>query len=377
MPNRKTSLLLLGIGGLTLLCFYVLGPFLIALSLGAIFGTALTGVHERLMRTLRMRATAAAFFVCLVFTLAIMASLGVVGVKAAGYLRDGQASEVAHLREQVSGALIFVSEKLHLPVSSASVVAFGRDVMSSLQILVTDTGKNFLSSLPDALLQFTILVLTLFLFLANFRKMAAFAFSYHGIPRRRLSRIKEVITDVCRDVVFANVTTGVVQAGLVALGAAFFSSVDPALIFVLTFVTSFIPVIGAAPVAGVLAGIEILQRNYGQGISLVALMLVVGVADNIVRAWLMSQKEKDSAFFNLLACVGGIYAWGLPGIFLGPMVMSTTLRLVPILLKELGKEKMRFKRRSRLHKVPITLKQRGITRAAGLPHTEIREERIR
>lgn len=49
----------------------------------------------------------------------------------------------------------------------------------------------------------------------------------------------------------------------------------------------------------------------------------------------MGRKGGENAFLNFLASIGGIYLWGVAGIFTGPLVVALTIRTVPLLWEEL------------------------------------------
>jgi len=336
--NKKTIFLWAVI--ITLLCLtaYLLKPFVFSLSLGVILAIALIGVKEKVEKVLHLNSTPAALIVCLVFTFMIMASVGIVGAKTIGYFRgNGHAnSELQQFKREFLQLVNKVKEKINLPIGSKTFQSISEEIRISSKTFLTKLGKNLIANVSVIILQFVIMVLTIFTTLSNERKISLSLLRFYGVSLDRFNETKIIITNVCRDIVFANLITGFLQAFLVAVGAAVLTKVDPMLVFVLTFVLAFIPVIGASPVAGVLAMFEFIHQSYTVGFLLLALMLVVGVSDNIVRAWLMSKKSNNSQFLNFLACIGGIYVWGLSGLFLGPIVMSITLKMVPLLFKEVS-----------------------------------------
>lgn len=184
-------------------------------------------------------------------------------------------------------------------------------------------------------MQLIILFFTLFVVLINYKRFTFQALDAVGISSEVIARMNQIIFEVCRDVVFANIITGFVQSVMVTLGCIFLTDFDPILIFVITFVFSFIPVIGAAPVAIVLAIYQFSIQQPTSAITLLALSILVGVSDNILRAKLMGRKGGENAFLNFLASIGGIYLWGVAGIFTGPLVVALTIRTVPLLWEEL------------------------------------------
>jgi len=109
------------------------------------------------------------------------------------------------------------------------------------------------------------------------------------------------------------------------------------MIFFITYIVSFIPVIGAAPVALVLAATSFAQDHTAASIAMVIVAFVAGISDNLLRPWLGTfGKVEAPVFFNFLAVIGGIIILGLPGLFLGPLIASLCWGLTPILIKNLN-----------------------------------------
>lgn len=139
----------------------------------------------------------------------------------------------------------------------------------------------------------------------------------------------------CREIFFSNLITGVLQASIVSIGALIFGVGDFFLVFFITFVFSFIPVIGAAPVAVLIGAICLLEARVGAGLSMMVVEGVAGLSDNIIRPVLGSLGElKAHPLIGFLAVIGGVISFGLPGLFIGPLVVSLSFGALPIIIQE-------------------------------------------
>lgn len=97
----------------------------------------------------------------------------------------------------------------------------------------------------------------------------------------------------------------------------FFNVGDFFFIFLITFFVSFIPIIGAAPVAVILSFFCFLESHISAGTALIVLSLIVGISDNIVRPYLSSKGNVETnPIIDLIAIMGGVTLFGLPGLFL-------------------------------------------------------------
>ena len=70
----------------------------------------------------------------------------------------------------------------------------------------------------------------------------------------------------------------------------------------------------------------------GVGLLVWALLAVIGVADYVVRPRLVGKSEHP--LLTLLALLGGLEVFGLPGLIVGPIVMSLFLATLRIYERE-------------------------------------------
>ncbi len=101
----------------------------------------------------------------------------------------------------------------------------------------------------------------------------------------------------------------------------------PAMFGVLTAVAAMVPF--AAPIViGIAAVLLIAQGSVAWGIAVFCIGLAMTfVADHFIRPELISGAIKLPFFWVLLGIVGGLEAWGLLGLFLGPAIMALLILL--------------------------------------------------
>jgi predicted PurR-regulated permease PerM len=143
----------------------------------------------------------------------------------------------------------------------------------------------------------------------------------------------------------ASAAIGALQASIVAFGGLIFGFKEFFLLFVVTFFTSFIPVIGAAPIAIILAVISLVQGEYLATVGLTVVALVAGSVDNIVKPLVFASASEESLnpIVSLLAIIGAVIVYGLPGLLLGPILTELTLKIIPILFEEQKEDEVKKK----------------------------------
>ncbi|MGE0762605.1 MAG: AI-2E family transporter [Bdellovibrionales bacterium] len=228
----------------------------------------------------------------------------------------------------------------------AAVVPYVEDTIQSFNLkrqvnlttlaenTLNDLGKRAmafvgaaLGQLPDFVLFIVVFVCALYFFLAENRHLRAALVQSKAITPQELDRIILIFQKACSSTILASVITGLVQASIVAIGSAILKTGDFFLIFVVTFFLSFVPVIGAAPVALLLCLLALVKASYGTAVGFAILAVITGSIDNVLRPYLVSGDDDVHPILVLLGLLGAITIFGLPGLFLGPVITSVTVQL--------------------------------------------------
>jgi len=112
--------------------------------------------------------------------------------------------------------------------------------------------------------------------------------------------------------------------------------VRPAVVWALTGAfCSMIPVLGAATVWVILSIALFLQAHFWKGLILVLWgSLIVSTADNILRPLVVGSHARQHPMLVFFAIIGGLRAFGLVGLLLGPIVVAVTLAVLDLLRDE-------------------------------------------
>lgn len=120
-----------------------------------------------------------------------------------------------------------------------------------------------------------------------------------------------------------NFLTWTIEA--ITAGAAFAIVRNPAplLLGLLTFGVSVIPSIGAPLVWGPVAIYYLVAGSVWKGCFLIAWgVLIVGLADHLLRPYLVGRGTSVPFVWMLFSLLGGIEVFGLIGVILGPLILS-------------------------------------------------------
>lgn len=316
---------------------YIMSPFVIPVLIGSIFASGLNPI-VKFLKAKGIKRTPATLLVMIGFSLVGLLPIGY-SISRGGHLlyRYMNNPKYVSFIERVRILLFEILDYLHLNykmkvdwVKDAIVIK-----LSAMENFVYAQVQESINQVPSIAFLVMVSVVALYLFLKHGDtirpKMLAMSTN-----RAMGEKLMDVLDRCAREIFVTNIITGLLQAIIVAGGAYLFKAGDFFVIFVITFFLSFIPVIGAGPVAFLLAALSFFDHETTSGIGMLVIACVAGVSDNIIRPFLISFGSiKIHPFINFLSTIGGILMFGFAGLFIGPFIVGIFFGAVPILYHEL------------------------------------------
>lgn len=213
------------------------------------------------------------------------------------------------------------------------------DGLSDTLLNASKTTGNFLAinlakitkNIIFFILHFLLLICFSFFFFRYGRDI--FNYWYHIFPMQQDSKtsliksLNNTLTAIIRGQFLTSIAQGVL-AGVIF----YFLGVKLFVFFgILTFVTSMVPVIGAASVWAPIAIYFSLSGRFEQGVILFfAGFFGISLLDNILKPLLIGGHTKMSVLLIFLSILGGIAVYGISGIIIGPVILAVFFALVKI-----------------------------------------------
>lgn len=205
--------------------------------------------------------------------------------------------------------------------------------------LVLNTSTAWLAALPDLLVSYFIFLLCLFVMLKQKKMIRLFFLRLNAFKLNETADLIELMQNASYSTIISSVLIGFIQASVVALSSLIFSAGDFWLILMITFFLSFIPAIGAAPVAFALSLPFFLGGSYGSALGMCAVGVVAGTIDNLLRPVLVGSDQDVHPLLMFLASIGGILVFGIPGLFIGPIATIIFVKSFPLFVENLLESK--------------------------------------
>lgn len=322
---------------------YVLSPFLPTLLLAAVVAFAINPLVHKIKKSqwcghyicLYVLTFGLFLLVTVPFLTAISKIYGKLLVM--GHPDDGKENVLENFNEQKAHLIRVLDDFLsQIGLRKAlDVDSIVTEIIHKLFDGILQLSTLAIAQIPDLLFSLAIFWVALFLFMRYSVWIEREFYSLELMSTQEIQKTETVLRETSYSAIFSSISTSLIQSVIVTGGAAILLDVDLAFVFIVTFISSFIPVIGAAPIAFALAIYAWIKESPGASLGMAIVGTIAGIADNIARIYLLKiAKDKLHPFWSLLAIIGGIIVFGLPGLFLGPVVVSATMQILPMLLKE-------------------------------------------
>ncbi len=321
---------------------YVAWPLATALLLAAVLAVVLAPLQRRLTRWLRgRRGLAAGILVLAVLFLLVGPLLGLTAflVKEAA---DGARFVVDTVRSEGVSGLI---EYLPGPLAGYAHEALERlgDLGAFVQKQVTEQGARAASAVAAALVatgslvfDLAMMLIALFFLLVSGRELVAWVDSVSPLRPGQTRELLDEFKKVAYAVIVATVATAAVQAVVAFVGYLIAKVPHPVFFGTVTFFVALIPAIGAAGVCLFAALILLATGHPYMAVFLAAWgLVVVGLIDNVVKPYLIKGELEMGGAVVFFALIGGIGAFGMVGLLIGPLAVATFLTLLRMYRRDL------------------------------------------
>lgn len=329
---RKTRYVLFALLAMYLLLFL---PFWKQVLLGFLFAAACAPLVNKIRDRLHTRRTRVAYLMVTAGLVFLIVLIGVVALQIYSQLYDlfenkesvmSLNDKVAAFRDQI---LEWTSKQSYL--ANFNVKAqFDRAVVgitNSVRGLSLAAAQGFVANAPETLLKLIIFLMSYAAFMVSLPRIWTGLCRLLNLEDRGEKHFRK-FEAICSLALGSVLITGLIQSVLVVVGSAIAGFGGLMLIFAITFVCSMIPVVGAGSVPFVLALTCFFQGETSHGVIMLVTGAIVGVSDNIIRAYLFSRAAESNPAISIITLIGGITLLGFPGLFVAPVLEQLVMTYV-------------------------------------------------
>src|SRR5690606_25114507 len=170
---------------------------------------------------------------------------------------------------------------------------------------------------------FVLMLYLLFFFLRDGTRLLDGLVRALPLGDARERHLLDRFAEVARATIKGTLVVGVAQGTIGGIAFAVLGIGAPVLWGVLMALLSILPAVGPAVVWVPAAIFPFVQKQYFAGIVLVLIgVLVIGLVDNLLRPILVGRDTRMPDYLVLLSTLGGLAAFGLAGIVIGPIIAA-------------------------------------------------------
>lgn len=331
------TLLHLGAGLLILVgCGLVLRPFLPAVLYSSAIVMATWPLHRRLLQRLHGRRNVASLVSCLVVALLVIAPTVALAMSLRDALVwlfdliDAWRRSALHDAADWSGRVPLVGESLQRWL--AGVAAGDSHVDSPTLASLAEPARRVAlagaRALGSGLLQTLLAGLLLFLFYRDGERIALRLRQFMAaLGGAHATDLLEATHRTIVGVMISVIGTALAQAAVAVLGFAVAGVPQPLFLGSLTFVLSVAPV--GPPLIWGGAAIWLVRHGEPGWALFMAVygVLVISLVDNVVKPLLISRSSRLPFVLTFMGVIGGVLAFGVEGVFIGPVLLALAIRL--------------------------------------------------
>lgn len=332
----KEGFLIVVVLGLLCGCLLVMLPFLSSLLWAVVLVVASWPAHARLLRVVGDRHSLAAFLITLGMILILLLPFVIIGTTLAENIKEMTTATQKFIQNGPPAPPEWL-DKIpavghRLTEYWKSLAADTAKLWDQIQRLVEPAGAWLLRgglTLGGGLIKLALSIFIAFFLFRNGEMAGSWAKALvRHIADERGIYLLSVASNTVRGVVYGILGTALSQAVLAGIGFFIAGVPGAALLALLTFFASIVPVLGTALTWGPAAFWLFHNGSTGWAIFMVIWGLAVANLDNIVKPWLISQGSNMPFLLIFFGVIGGALTFGFIGVFLGPTLLAVGYRLV-------------------------------------------------
>lgn len=315
--NIRKGFLLLLIGILALLSYWLIEPFMQYFLMAGLLAFVLSPLQKRLES--RVGAGIAAFllilgsFVTLIVPFVVIAAL--------------VAEDAAELAEQAGGADVEFSRIEELIAQytgqEVDIVEQATSYAEEAAELAVGSAAGVLGAATDVVIGLAIAVFILFFLLKDGDSLVAWLNTIIPLPEDVRSELMDRLGDITWAVLLGHVLVAFVQGAVAGIGLFVTGIPNAAFWTFMMIILALLPVIGAFIIWGPAAVYLVATGEPVFGVGLFVYgAIVVSVTDEFLRPVIVDRYASMNPSVILVGVVGGLYLVGFMGLFIGPVIVG-------------------------------------------------------
>lgn len=310
------------IGIVLLLTFIILKPIGIAILVGMLLGYIFKPVERKIRKLVRNKTVSVLIMIILLLALIIIPiiSFSPTIVKQL-YDIYGELKRI-----DISSLITSIIPSLKGDEILYHLTVFFNNFIDKLIVQIMNFVTNIITNIANVLLQIFVVFFTFFFVVRDYESFLKSISKLSPFKKDVESKLAKEFTSVTNAVLMGQALVGIIQGVLMGLGFLILGFNNVLLLTILSMIFGIIPIIGPW-----LVWIPVALFTFLEGNTTIALLLAgygfifISNIDNLIRPYLVSRSSNLPTAISLIGTVGGLLAFGVMGLIIGPLILAYAL----------------------------------------------------
>jgi len=328
----KRIMVLVFLGALFLLSFFLLRPLLLSMFLGIILAFIFTPVYKFLFKKIK-NGTVISLLICFIVLLLILLPIifltpVLINQSIKLFVASQQLDLITPLKKIFPS--LFLSNEFSLSIAN-TIQSFVTDTTNSLM----NSFANIILEIPTIILQLVIIFFTLFYALRDSDEIIKYIKSILPFSDDVENKLFKASKDVTSSVIFGMVVIGALQGLITGIGFFIFGVPNALLLSLFAVVAGVLPIIGPAVIWVPVMIYLLIAGNTFAASGVVIFGILSHIPDYLVRPLFLSKRTQLNAGIASIGMIGGILFFGVLGVILGPLILSYLIIVMELFKKKI------------------------------------------
>ncbi len=194
---------------------------------------------------------------------------------------------------------------------------------------------SFILSIPNLIINFFIALVVIFFGLKDGSKIVSKIIELFPIKENYKKLFVNKITFTIESLFYGTLALSLIEGIVATIGFYFLGVSNPLIWGLAIIITAILPAIGATFVWLPIALIAFIQGNTTQAIfiALFGSIVLSTLIDTFLRAKILGYRAKIHPLIIIIGVLGGVAAFGITGIIIGPLILSLLEQIISIYLE--------------------------------------------
>lgn len=329
--NAQRGVLLLLIAVLSFLTFQLVEPYLSFIIGALLLAYVLSPLQTRLEQ--RVRSTTASALLVAAATVALLLPFVALTISVAGEaVTIARSLAAGDIVAQLEAPEQWLNQQLPGEINLASELATR---LENFAETVLGTAPDLVSSLTHITIGLGLSVFVLFYLLRDGEQLLNWLQEVTPLPQPLQQRLYARVDSMTRAVLLGHVLVAIIQGSIAGLGLLVVGISNVLFWTVIMILLSLLPFIGTFLVWGPAAVYLLSTSELFAGVFLFVYgTVVVGVSDEYLRPLIVDRYADISPAVIVIGVLGGLSAFGVMGLFIGPIIIGALKASVEVFDEE-------------------------------------------